>query len=90
MTQSSNTQEKNINTGTNVEQGLSFNEQISKMKTNVKSEIRTNDQSGRGIFALQNIPSGIFISRNYAPDSIDTVYQLLFCVNNDFNMKMLL
>lgn len=58
-----------------MKQGLSFNEQISKMKTNVKLEIRTSDQSGRGIFALQNIPYGTFTSRDYAPDSV--VYQFI-------------
>ncbi|CAB4476059.1 SET domain-containing protein [Rhizophagus irregularis] len=82
MTQSSNTQEKNINTGTNVEQGLSFNEQISKMKTNVKSEIRTNDQSGRGIFALQNIPSGTLVMEDMSYASVvDDANLSIICSN---------
>ncbi|PKC13975.1 SET domain-containing protein [Rhizophagus irregularis] len=82
MTQSSNTQEKNINTGTNVEQGLSFNEQISKMKTNVKSEIRTSDQSGRGIFALQNIPSGTLVMEDMSYASVvDDANLSIICSN---------
>jgi hypothetical protein len=65
------TQEKNIEAETNVKQELTFNDQISKIKTNINLEIRMSDQSGRGIFALQNIPSGIFTSRDYSRDSVD-------------------
>ncbi|RIA92052.1 hypothetical protein C1645_765986 [Glomus cerebriforme] len=62
VAQSSNIQGiQNIGAETNVEQRISFNDQISKMKTNKKLEIRVSDQSGRGIFALQNISPGALV-----------------------------
>ncbi|GBB86429.1 hypothetical protein RclHR1_12870011 [Rhizophagus clarus] len=78
ITQSSNTQVeagKNVEAGTNIEetnmkQGLSYNDQISKMKTNINLEIRTSDQSGRGIFALQNIPSGTLVMEDISYASV--------------------